>query len=525
MTRHNLKIIFFIISVLCICLAGCGDKQEEHLSAINALADKGENDSALILLSHINPKHLSSDDRAVYNLVKVKAMYRSYRVLRTDSLINYSIAYFKYHGQDSLLADAYYYKAAMASDRDKDKAYTKVMACLRAAESIAVKRHYVDIEKKIYDRASNYNIIAGEYQTALRYAKAQEQLAVSLNDNYFQAYALNQLLKSYYMLEQKDSVRKYIALCQNMQKYVPKDELPDYQNDLYVTLGLIDPQRAISGLEALTSNNPSPLFLGNLACLYDKTGQRSKADDLWDKALRTENLYDRAGILTDMVQRKQADHLYQEAMKAQNMLNAVNDTLRQRFRSDDADYVAETGTSKVYYGLEVSKVWRFIWVLASCLLIAAIGFFFYHRRQQKRNLMFYEVQEHLSKLKDNLEKDQQMSQDRISMLEEALAKLKDKHAQTFSHGRQLYEEIKGGQTVALWRKQDFIDFIDYYMSVDFKYLQTLYETYKDLTPSEIFYLILVHEGHDDDDVMRILAVSNTAMRVRKSRINKKRREE
>ena len=59
------------------------------------------------------------------------------------------------------------------------------------------------------------------------------------------------------------------------------------------------------------------------------------------------------------------------------------------------------------------------------------------------------------------------------------------------------------------------------MSVDFKFLQSLHDNYKGLTPSEIFFLILFHEGYDDAAVMNILAVSNTALRVRKSRINKK----
>ena len=109
----------------------------------------------------------------------------------------------------------------------------------------------------------------------------------------------------------------------------------------------------------------------------------------------------------------------------------------------------------------------------------------------------------------------------MNMLEEALDKLKEEHSQTFSHGRQLYEEIKACRSVSLWKKQDFLDFIDYYMSVDFKFLQSLHDNYKGLTPSEIFFHILFHEGYDDAAVMNILAVSNTALRVRKSRINKK----
>lgn len=524
MTRSNLVLLFSLFSILCLCIMGCKDEHCTQLAEINALAERGENDSALHRLAAINPQCLSHDEQAIYNLAKVKATYRSYRILETDSLINYSIAVFKANNKDSLLADAYYYKAAMASDRNKDKGYVKVMACLRAAEDIATKNHYVDIEKKIYDRASNYNIIAGEYKTALLYAKKQQALAHKLDDNYFKAYSMDQLLKSYYMLREKDSVAKYHRICWDMKRYIPAEELPDYLNDLYVTLGLVYPHEAIKRFEDLLRKYPAALYQGNLACLYDRTGQHAKADSLWGKALQTDNLYDKSGILFDMIQRKQANHLYKEAMKAQNMLNAVNDSLRHNYRNDDVSNMVKNDTSKFYYGIKVRNIIVVVRVFSVILLFSIVFIFLYHRKLHKRSLMFYELTDEISRLQDNMEKSQQMNHDKISMMEEALEKLKEKHAQTFSHGRQLYEGIKANQPVTLWRKQDFIDFIDYYMSIDFKYLQTLHETYKGLTPSEIFYLILMHEGYDEATVMGILAISNTALRVRKSRINKKRRD-
>lgn len=235
------RIVFFCIALLTLLsIAGCSNGYRQQLNAINQQIEKGESDSALHQLSALEHRHLSDEDRALCHLLIVKTMYRLYRVLPTDSLINNSIATFRFLGNDSLLADAYYYKAAMASDREKDKGYVKVMGCLRAAERIAVQHHYVELEKKIYDRASNYNIVAEEYEKALYYAKKQQALVSTLNDNYFKAYATDQLLKAYFMLGEKDSVRKYHRQCWNMRKYIPAEEMPDYLNDLYVTMELID---------------------------------------------------------------------------------------------------------------------------------------------------------------------------------------------------------------------------------------------------------------------------------------------
>jgi tetratricopeptide (TPR) repeat protein len=517
---RKLSLLFILSFALCL-VVGCRDNNCKQLARANSLTDARENDSALHILAAMDHRSLSQYEQAVYNLIKVKALYRSYHVLKTDSLINFSIATFRSGNNDSLLADACYYKAAMASDRDKDKGYVKVMGYLRMAEDIAVKNHYVDIEKKIYDRASNYNIVSGEYKKALLYAKKQQKLAQELNDNYFKAYSLNQLLKAYYMLEEKDSVYKYHRLCWQMRKYIPSEEMPDYLNDLYVTLGLLNPREAIRHFEDLLRTHPAALYQGNLACLYDKTGQRGRADSLWKKALQTGNMYEKSGILSDMIQRKQADHLYQEAMEAQNVLNAINDSLRRSYRNDDVDNIVKHDAPASFSGTNVSTIVWLVRIFSVILLVSIVFIFFYHRKLHKRSLMFFELSDELARLQDTMA----MDQDKISMLEEALEKLKVKHAQTFSHGRQLYEGIRNHQSIILWKKQDFIDFIDYYMSVDFKYLQTLHDMYKDLTLSEIFFLILIHEGCDEHTVMEILAISRTALRVRKSRINKKRREE
>lgn len=516
------RIVFFCIALLTLLsIAGCSNGYRQQLNAINQQIEKGESDSALHQLSALEHRHLSDEDRALCHLLIVKTMYRLYRVLPTDSLINNSIATFRFLGNDSLLADAYYYKAAMASDREKGKGYVKVMGCLRAAEHIAVQHHYVELEKKIYDRASCYNIVAEDYKKALYYAKKQQALVSPSDDNYFKTYATDQLLKAYFMLGEKDSVRKYHRQCWDMRKYIPADEMPDYLNDLYVTMELIDRDRAIACFEDLIRKYPSALYLGNLACLYDKAGQRAKADSLWGKALRRGSLYDKSGVLIDMIHRKQADGLYQEAMKAQGMLNAVNDSLEQKYRNDDMSDVIEDTTSELYHGVRARNVVVFVSVIVLILLLSTFAISRYHRKLHKRTLMFYELSDELSKAWGTMEESLQKEQDKVNMLEEALDKLKEEHSQTFSHGRQLYEEIKAGRSVSLWKKQDFIDFIDYYMSVDFKFLQSLHDNYKGLTPSEIFFLILFHEGYDDAAVMNILAVSNTALRVRKSRINKK----
>ncbi len=76
MTRRNLKLLLFLFFSLCLVM-GCKDDNCMQLTRANALTEAGENDSALHVLSAMNHQSLSEYEQAVYNLIKVKALYWS----------------------------------------------------------------------------------------------------------------------------------------------------------------------------------------------------------------------------------------------------------------------------------------------------------------------------------------------------------------------------------------------------------------------------------------------------------------
>ena len=63
-------------------------------------------------------------------------------------------------------------------------------------------------------------------------------------------------------------------------------------------------------------------------------------------------------------------------------------------------------------------------------------------------------------------------------------------------------------------------FLDYYFHIDFSFLSSL-DAYDGLSPREKVYLVLLHEGMEEEQVKNMMGLSDSSIRVFKSRIKSK----
>ncbi len=515
-----------IVTVTFGVLASCGRYElprEGALATICRLSSSNEDDSAKMLLQryHLSPS-TPEGDRALYALLMTKTRYRLDKPALPDSVINYAIRIFQTKARnDSLLADAWFYKGAVACDTGHVSQYSPAVQSLQQAMTIAEKHQYVFLLDKIYEKLSNINLFSRQYSSALDYAQRLNRLAESSNNQYLKACASHQLLAVYYQKGRQDSARFYAGKCYKLKKYIPSNELPNYLNDMYMTLGPRYRKEAITVLDSLIKEEPDPIITGNLACLYDDEGDHSHADSLWDKALKNSNISARVAILQDMISHKQADKQWKEVAALSRRLIIENDSLNIMLQHNNIQAVQDNFVTDQYQ----QKARHFGWLtVVIVVLVILFNLTWYlwkkHRDEARRQLLLSEV-EKMKAVKDELLRKKMTRQKFMPIMDHALEKLKAKHAMTFSHGRELYEDIRKNRKTVSWKKSDFIDFIDYYMSVDLEFIFETVKKWHDLTPSEMFFLILEHEGKSEEEIRDILGVSDTALRVRKSRLKKK----
>ena len=368
---------------------------------------------------------------------------------------------------------------------------------------------------------SNINLFSRQYSSALDYAQRLKRVAESSKNPYLRACASHQLLAVYYEKGQQDSARFYAEECYRLKGYMPAYELPNYLNDMYMTLGPRYRREAITVLDSLTKVDPDPIIVGNLACLYDEEGNHQHADSLWNKALKTSDLNARVAILQDMISHKQADKQMNEVAALSRRLIVENDSLNIILQHNNIQVLQDNFVTNQYQQSYKTIGWLTAGIAFLVIIFNLVWYLWKRHRDEARIRLLASEVEKMKAVEDELRKKKMSRQELLPMMDHALEKLKAKHAMTFSHGRELYEDIRKNKGTIDWKKSDFIDFIDYYMSVDLDFIFEITRKWHDLTINEIFYLILEHEGRSEEEIQVILGVSYSALRTRKSRLNKK----
>lgn len=100
---------FWLYFFCCIFVYSCSSVPDE-LKTADRLIETAP-DTALFLLQHISPNNYKNPSyHAFYGLLLVRAMDKMLLPLQSDSLLNYSLNYYKEHHDDNQLATCYLYK-------------------------------------------------------------------------------------------------------------------------------------------------------------------------------------------------------------------------------------------------------------------------------------------------------------------------------------------------------------------------------------------------------------------------------
>ena len=80
-------------------------------------------------------------------------------------------------------------------------------------------------------------------------------------------------------------------------------------------------------------------------------------------------------------------------------------------------------------------------------------------------------------------------------------------------------------TRVYWEKEDFVEFTEYYRLEHLEMVNSLEARYVNVSPKNLVVLILQHDNTSDDQIMRIIDISSSAIRMINHRIKIKERVE
>ena len=288
----------------------------------------------------------------------------------------------------------------------------------------------------------------------------------------------------------------------------------------------VDPQKAISFYNEALRLEEDPKIYGFMANIYYKAGDVDKAMTLWNKSLNSPDISFQIEILQQQHQYLNEHDREHEAHQVAKRIIALKDS-RAIIQQQDSIKEIQTMLEQEYVVQEAREE-RHMLIAICCGLIVTIciGIAIYTvRRRHYRKEISHHKNEALSnqKILRNLQQSSEQSAKDLKHLHKEMEMLRSEQSQLLAKGKQRYDEIMQGGNTALWHKQDFIAFMEYYRMIEPTFVEQQEKEYNTLSPKLQFFETLSHMGYSNKDIAQILCVGEDSLRSYKARVKKQKR--
>ena len=544
-----MKRLFPLLLVLPL-LAGCRQGNQptrQQLVQIDSLLNKELADSAWREVQRVDTAAMTDEERAYYQLLRVQAMWKAYVPVASDSLLDFSLAFYKANGPRDLLARTYYYKGAVQSEKGKTR---EAVENLKQAELLAADVGDLLLRSKICNRLEDINFTAGDYPTALRYAKEAVACCEGLNNPKLLVEDYEVLAVAYHHVGKTDSALYYFEQCIPLIASVSKDEQAHVLANLgvyYKNLGSV--QKAEELLRRSLDIEPHGFAYRSLAGLYADRGDMKQAEEMYVKALEVARRSDtRISTLQAFRELKMQQGDYRRANDLANEIAQLKDSVDQKRREDNVERQQQLFDERVEHEqLESGRRTAWLWSGGLLAVLAVGAVLAYQRKRHSENRLqalqrqMAENAQAIEKVKEEAARTQQLmdsmasdnrksrgqlqyANERLTQLEQAqedtLERMKKNYVQQLSHGCVLFEQFMAGGNTKNWYKRDYQDFETYYCMRDIPFSVVLQDGYSQLSPQQRFTLIMSHLGKSDEEIRTIMGMSEGAWRTMLSRMKK-----
>ena len=230
--------LFLSLAMLASMLSGCSGRSaryDSQLVAIDSILKRNDPDSALLLLTAIDARQLSTaGDRAYHALLLTQAQYRCYADITSDSTINVALDYYKRHdGEQEKLTRSYIYKGAVTEvlgNPSLAMTYYK-----RAANEAAPDDHF-NLGYANMRIGSLYRDYLVKDSADITFLKQALYHFRQVPDRFYVAHCLSTIGGSYVAINRKDSACVYLDQADTLIKalHQPAISAIDVLNQRYL---------------------------------------------------------------------------------------------------------------------------------------------------------------------------------------------------------------------------------------------------------------------------------------------------
>ena len=516
------RFIFYIILALHISLLSCQpNRMMRQLAEIDSIASKQGDQQALDMLDKIIPEAIDDEESlAYYWLLKIRAEIHLQKGIKTTAPLDKCISYYKKTHDNERLVRAYGYKALILESAGDLK---NASLALKEAENI------VDNDPKmthmsyyIYNSLADINYRAHEKGLALKYNKLALKAAYQLHNQRSIAYALMGISISYDDGGQHDSALYYLSQLNSYIEYIPNKQKNAFYNNIGLSMIDRDIVNAEKYLMLAYDISPNAYTYKGLARIYYKRGEKEKAREMWQQALKTDNLYLRAEVLQAMYESQRDEEDYKTASETAMLIAALKDSIAQKERTDNIRGLQEQFDQEQRRLRDRAKSDAIIYGVVALLLLAIALTLYFYTRNAKGKERLAKTQQQLEQYRNRLivmEKEGKTDTKEVEQLTQKIAELQAKQGALLQNGRERFEEAMAGGTTIRWNRNDFSDCIEYYRTQDAAFVAHMETNYRHLSSKYMFFALMEHLGHTDEELQHLMAISQSTVRSYRSRIN------
>jgi tetratricopeptide (TPR) repeat protein len=520
--KNNIKVLTTIYVIM--MFTSCHDNINHNLEVADGCLNRNCVDSAYNILKHINPDNLNGDENiALYTLLNTKTKYIKYIPVKNDS-IDFAIFYYKQNGPEGRLAEAYNYKGiTLFSDQKKSK---EALKYLKKAEAIALRMDNPKLIQKIEENICTVNLYSGCYIKSLEYGKKSLRYANKLNDTVSIAYDLSYVSNSYSGLGYEDSAFIYeMKILPHLNYFCKSDQGVLLSNISVLYFQKHDYDKADKFLKKAFATIPNVYTYSIAADIYIKKGEYTKANEIMTKAPLPMNYIEQLKKLSTLYDLNRKLKNYVKALNIADSIIKLNKKIDDAKEHDNLNYIQAQYDREMMAQNFKSQI---IYLIGAVLLLSLFVILLIFRQKYRNSKIKHGIIENrllineYKKKISEMENSKDNSVTKISTLEHKINILESNESKALYNGKRCYESVLDNNTIVKWSAQDLLDFVDYYKYKDLPFVSSLDDEYKNLSPKQYLYLIMVNAMNKDEvTIEKIMGVSNVTIRSMKSRIKAK----
>ena len=513
------KTLSFTLGVIMILLNSCSlSENYKKLEMAEQLMEE-QTDSAWHILCSIDTMQLrQGEERALYYLLLTQAQYKLYIPIKSDSLLDYSEAYYNKQGNDYYIANTNYYKGAILCELWKIAESAKH---LKKAETHAWLANNELLKNMIYEVLVGVNEKASNCALALKYNKKFLESSILLGDSDLICRAYDGLSFDFEKLGKSDSCRYYRGKCNELlpkAKYVVNRYLANYASDLIKEKKYSQAKHLVLKADSIEHTAYQYNMLAEISLHEGDTIQATeyleKALQNGDYSLIIQAYKKKAGIYHCQGRNKEA---YACLLKADSLTHDYNERVRpiaivmyqQEFDNIQADLEASRQKNRLLTTLLV------VVVLMSC------GIIFYLMKVRKLKTVVSKNITALTEAKNEMERLKSSGESRekeISQLNTKIQRLNDNMAVRLGKGKEIFEKAEKREELKHLTAEDEQCFIDYYAYTYAQRFANMLYPYQSPTRRLVTYLIMCDMGLKDKEIQQVLHVSSVTVRSYRHRL-------